>query len=366
MSDLPARFRAAQASAEAIFWRAPATPAAMFRDLAAFAEEHGLDRDVYAEGGAVARLESEVGELLGKPAAVMFPSGIMAQQATLRAWCDRSGSRRVALPDLSHLVHHEQDGPRRVLGLELEWLTTGRETATAEALARIGGRLGAAMVELPLRDAGCLLPTWEELVELSTAARERGVPLHADGARIWESVPHWGRSLADAAGLFDSMYVSLYKGLGGSSGALVVCPEDLAGELRTWRARMGGTLYSMTAAAVGGLMGLREHLTRFGDYRAWAIDLAAALREHGITTYPEVPHIATFLAYAPGTADVVNERVVAFTEERGTAPSGLWRDAVVPGWVETELTCYESAISHDPVEVARLMADAVLCPNLLP
>ena len=101
-----------------------------------------------------------------------------------------------------------------MLGLELEWLTTGRETPTAAALARIGGRLGAAMVELPLRDAGCLLPTWDELVELSAAARERGVPLHADGARIWESVPHWDRSLAEAADLVDSMYVSLYKGLG--------------------------------------------------------------------------------------------------------------------------------------------------------
>ena len=108
---------------------------------------------------------------------------------------------------------------------------------------------------------------------------------------------------------------------------------------------MGGTLFSMTAAAVGGLMGLREQLTRFGDYRAWAIELAAALHEHGIRTFPEVPHIATFLAYAPGTADEVNERVVALTEERGIVPSGLWRDTDVPGWVETELTCYESAIA---------------------
>ena len=201
MSDLPARFRAASASAESIFWRPPSTPAAMFRELAAFAEEHEIEWDRYGERGAVAQLEAEVAELLGKPAAVMFPSGVMAQQATLRAWCDRSGSRRVALPDLSHLVRHEQDGPRRVLGLELEWLTTGRETPTAEALAKVGGRLGAAMVELPLRDAGCLLPTWDELVELSAAARERGVPLHADGARIWESVPHWDRSLAEAADL---------------------------------------------------------------------------------------------------------------------------------------------------------------------
>ncbi|RYB90035.1 threonine aldolase [Nocardioides oleivorans] len=359
MSDLADRFRAAAASAEAIFWRAPASPAETFRELAAFAEEHGVERDVYGERGAVAQLEDEVAALLGKPAAVFFPSGVMAQQATLRAWCDRSGSRRVALPDLSHLVHHEQDGPRRVLGLELEWLTTGRETPTAEALAGVGGRLGAAMVELPLRDAGCLLPTWDELVALSTAARERGVPLHADGARIWESVPHWDRTLAEAADLFDSMYVSLYKGLGSTSGALVVCPEDLAGELRSWRQRMGGTIFSMTAAAVGGLIGLREHLPRFGAYRAWAIELAAALDEHGIRTFPEVPHVPTFLAYAPGTPDEVNERLITHAAEHGTMPSGMWRRADVPGWVETELTCYDAATRHDPVEVAALLAAAV-------
>ena len=359
MGDLQDRFREAMVDAETIFWRPQSSPAEMFRGLAAYAEEHGTEWDRYGERGPVAELEGRVAELLGKPAAVMFPSGVMAQQATLRAWCDRSGSRRVALPDLSHLLHHEQDGPRRVLGLELEHLTTGRETPTAGALAKIGGRLGAAMVELPLRDAGCLLPTWDELVELSAAARERGVPLHADGARIWESVPHWGRELAEAADLFDSMYVSLYKGLGGSSGALVVCPEDLAGELRSWRQRLGGTIFSMTTAAVGGLIGLDEQLTRFGDYRQWAIDLAAALHERGIRTFPEVPHIATFLAYAEGTADDVNEKVVSFTEERRIAPCGLWQDAEVPGWVVTELTCYDSAMSHDPVEVAGLMAAAV-------
>ena len=167
MSDLLDRFRAASASADWIFHRPPSTPAAMLRELADYAEDHDLAWDRYGERGAVAQLEVEVAELLGKPAAVMFPSGVMAQQATLRAWCDRAGSRRVALPDLSHLVHHEQDGPRRVLGLELEWLTSGRRTATADDLAAVGGRLGAAMVELPLRDAGCLLPSWDDLVALS-------------------------------------------------------------------------------------------------------------------------------------------------------------------------------------------------------
>jgi len=358
--DLHARFRAAIASSTTVFWHAPSTPSKVFAALSEFAAEHGIEWDRYAERGAVEQLETEVAELLGKPAAVMFPTGIMAQQATLRAWCDRSGSLRVALPDLSHLLLHEQDGPRRVLGLELEHLTTGRQTPTAEALAAVGGRLGAVLVELPLRDAGCLLPTWDELTELSAAARERGVPLHADGARIWESAPHWDKSLAEIGGLVDSMYVSLYKGLAATSGALVVCPEDLAGELRTWRARMGGTVFSLTAAAVGGLMGLREHLPRMGEYRAWAIDFAAAANARGFTTFPEVPHIGTFLAYAPGEAGALNERLLDFAEKRGVLPCGMFRDAEMPGWSVTETATYESAIVHDPVEVADWMAEAVL------
>ena len=109
-------------------------------------------------------------------------------------------SRRVALPDLSHLVHHEEDGPRRLHGLEWEFLTTGRRTPVAADLEAVPGRLGAALTELPLRDAGCLLPSWDELVGLSTAARERGVPLHLDGARLWESQPFYDRPLAEIAG----------------------------------------------------------------------------------------------------------------------------------------------------------------------
>lgn len=356
MTELHDRFRAALAGAEPVFWRAQETPAETFRALSAFAEEHAIERDAYGQRGAVAQLEAEVAELLGKPAAVMFPSGVMAQQATLRAWCDRRASRRVALPDLSHLLHHEQDGPRRVMGLELEWLTTGRETPTAASLAAVPGRLGAAMVELPLRDAGCLLPSWDDLVELSAAARERGVPLHADGARIWESVPHWGRTLAEAADLVDSMYVSLYKGLGASSGALVVCSEDLAADLRSWRQRMGGTLFTMTAAAVGGLVGLRAYLDDVGAYRDWAIALAAQLQERGIRTFPEQPHIGTFLAYAPGVAAEVNERVVAHVEEHRVAVSPLWGETDVPGWLVAELSCYDAALRHDPADVAEQIA----------
>jgi len=356
MTELEDRFRLAYGRCtEFPLGHAPEGPADSLRRLAAAAEELGLDgvTDTYGERGPVERLEREVADLLGKPDAVLFVSGVMAQQATLRAWCDRSGSRRVALPNLSHLLVHEDDGPRRLHGLEMEMLTVGREVPTADHLARLPGRLGAVLVELPLRDAGCLLPTWDELAGLSQAARERGVPLHADGARIWESQPFYDRPLSEIAGLVDSIYVSLYKGLGGPSGALVAGPEDLTAELRVWRRRMGGTLYRMTTQAVGGLAGLRDRLPQMGEYVASARRLAAALTERGFACYPSPPHANTFLVHTEGDAEALTGRLVDLMETDHVAAGWPWGSADVPGWAVTEVAVARSLSEEQAVEVAE-------------
>ena len=140
------RFRAAaKACRTTVFWHAPRTPAEALRAVADDVEALGLTEwDVYAERGPVAEVERQVAELLGKPAVAFFPSGVMAQQAALRVWTDRTHSKRVAIPDLSHLLKHEDDGPRRLHGFEFEFLTTGRETAKAEGLRALGPGLGAA------------------------------------------------------------------------------------------------------------------------------------------------------------------------------------------------------------------------------
>jgi len=359
-NDLADRYRAAvRASTRSIFWRR-GTPAGSLADLARACTDLGIDEwDRYGATGAVEMLEREVAELLGKPAAVFVPSGIMAQQAVLRAWCDRRGSLRVALPQLSHLVHHEADGPRLVHGLRLEHLTEGRVLPTAADLERLPPRLGAAMVELPLRDAGCLLPSWEDLVALSAAARDRGVPFHADGARLWESQPFYDRPLAELAGLFDSVYVSFYKGLGAMAGACVAADPGVVDEVRLWRTRMGGTLFGMTPYAVGALVGLHSELPRMGEYLATARSLAAAFAERGLRVHPEVPHTCTFEVYADGRADEVNERLVEFVARTGLQLSGLWRQTDDPGTVVTELACYSDAATFAPAEVAGWFTDVV-------
>ncbi len=362
--DLTTRVRAALRGADrGVFWHPDRTPAEVFAALAEAADELGVTEwDTYGDEGAVAMLEEQVATLLGKEAAVFVPSGIMAQQAVLRVWCDRSGSRRVAIPDLSHLLTYEADGPRLLHGFEFEHLTTGREVATAEHLAKVPGRLGAAMVELPLRDAGCLLPTLTELQELSAAALQRGVPLHFDGARLWESQAGYDVPLDELAGLADSVYVSFYKGLGGLPGAAVAADADVVDEVRLWRKRMGGTLHRLTAPALSALVGLRDRLPHAAEELAWARSFAAELPARGLRTHPETPHTCIFEVYADAPADEMNQRLLDLVTSTATAVGPPWRAGDMPGTSVCEVSVYGQALQHDPAQVADWFGELVRRP----
>jgi threonine aldolase len=363
VTELDERFKAAaRACDDTVVWHARRGPAETLALLAEAAEELGLKEwDRYGDDGAVGRLETDVAELLGKPAAVFFVSGVMAQQAALRVWCERRRSDRVAVPDLAHQLRHETDGPRLLQGFRFETLTEGWETATADSLRAIAGHrdLGAVQLELPLREAGCLLPTWEELTEFSEAARALGVPFHADGARLWESQPFYDRSFPEITALFDSVYVSFYKGLRAMAGAAVACEEDLADELRAWRQRMGGTLFAMTPYALSALVGLRDELPAVGDSVAWARAFAAELAGRGLRVQPDPPHTNTFLAFSDGDADQITERVVGFMEKERLAPCGRWWPARAPGVAMTEVTIHRAALEHDAATVADWYAELV-------
>lgn len=357
--DLATRLCAASRSCpDAVSGPVFRSPAQAFTDLARSCAELGIEEwDVYGEHGPVERLESELAGLFGVEAAAFFPSGIMAQQVALRIHTDRAGVRRVALPDLSHLLLHEEDGPRLLHGLEISLLTRGFEAPAARHVEAIPGRLGAVLAELPLRESGCLLPTWDELAGLSQACRDRGVALHFDGARIWESQPWFGRPLPEIAALAASLYVSFYKGLGGLAGAALLGSAGFVAEARLWRRRQGGTIYHLTAEAVSALAGLRDHLPVVADTVAWARAFAAKLPSF-IAVQPGVPHANQFLAYAAGDADAVNERLLALIEERRIGLPA-WRAAQEPGRITTEFTVSRAALNLNPAEMAALVAAAV-------
>lgn len=340
--------------------RAPSTPEHELRDLAdVVASSSGGDGeelsrwDRYGEHGPVAVLEGRLAELLGKPAAALFPSGVMAQQSILRVWCDASASRRVALPSLSHLLRNEEDGPRLLHGFDFALLTDGPRVPLAVDLTTIHGHLGAALLELPLRDAGFILPSWEELVAFSDACRARGVPLHLDGARLWESASHLEHSPAEIADLADSVYVSMYKGLGGLAGAAVAGPPEQVAQARTWRTRMGGTLFSLMPYAVAALRGLDTELPRMAEYHECAVALAERLAVHGIRTTPSPPQSNSFRIHVERWVDDVEERRVTAMEREHLALTSGWVASEVPGWSWAEIVVGPSTTQWDVDEAVE-------------
>lgn len=356
--DLASRIAVASRSCpSAVSGHAFRPPARVFEELARGCDELGIEEwDVYGERGAVQRLEAEVMALFGTEAAAFFPSGVMAQQAALRIHTDRAGSHRVAMPDLSHVLVHEEDGPRILHDLEVCFLTRGFEAPAARHVEAIPGRVGAVLLELPLRDAGCLLPAWDDLAALAEACRARGTALHFDGARIWESQPWFGNTLAEIAALADSLYVSFYKGLGGLAGAALLGPADFIAEARLWRRRLGGTIFRTTAEAVSALLGLRDRLPVVADTVAWARAFAARLPAH-VTVQPPVPHTSQFKLYAAAEADTVNERVLALVEEHRIGLPA-WRATREPGRISSEVVVTSAALGLDPAEMAAIVGAA--------
>ncbi|MER7778289.1 beta-eliminating lyase-related protein [Streptomyces sp. NPDC096191] len=328
---------------------------------------YDLDEPVDMYGnGVVEALEERTVLLLGLDAAAFFPTGTMAQQVALRCWAGRTGDPTVALHGLSHPEVHERNAFSRVSGLRPVRVTSEPRLPTAAEVRDFEEPFGALMLELPLRDAGYVLPTWEELTEVVAAARERDAVVHFDGARLWETTVHFGRPLPEIAGLADSVYVSFYKSLGGFGGAALAGPRTLVEEARAWRHRYGGALFQQFPTALSALAGLERTLPRLPEQVAHARVVAAALREGfaaaGVPwarVQPEVPHTHEFRVWLPYDAEVLGEAALRQGEETGVLLfAGAW-DPAGPGISVAEVGVGAAGLEWTPDDVRAAVADFV-------
>lgn len=343
-----------------------ATVGELLADLAGLVPDPDEPGDIYGNG-IVERLERRVAELLGTEDAAFFPTGTMAQQIALRCWAGRTGNPVVALHPMSHPELWEGSALSVVSGLRTVHPTGEPRQPTASELAELPEPFGTLMLELPLRHAGFLLPTWEELSALVDTARERDAVVHFDGARLWESTVHFGRPLPEIAALADSVYVSFYKSLGGISGAALAGSASLVAESKVWRHRYGGQIFRQFPAALSALAGLERELPELPSYVAKARVVASAMSSAlgaapevpWFRVHPEVPHTHQFQVWLPYEADRLTEAGVRLAEETGTVLFRRWSPDGPPGLSVTEIEVTGPGLSWTDTDVATAVADFV-------
>ncbi|MGW7385375.1 threonine aldolase family protein [Streptomyces sp. NPDC054794] len=319
--------------------------------------------DIYGDR-IVASLEERVAALLGTEGAAFFPTGTMAQQVALRCWAARTNDPTVALHALAHPEVHERGAFTRVSGLRPVRVADEPRLPTAQEIRDFPEPFGTLMLELPLRDAGFVLPTWEELTEVVAAARERDAVVHFDGARLWETTVHFGRPLDEIAALADSVYVSFYKSLDGFGGAALAGPAPLVEEAKTWRHRYGGMIFQQFPTVLSALVGLERELPRLPEYVRHARVVAAALREGFAAAglpwsrvHPEEPHTHQFQVWLPYDPDVITRAALRQAEETGTYLfAGLWTRGG-PGLAFTEVTVGAAGLEWTAAAVEAAVAD---------
>jgi threonine aldolase len=238
--------------------------------------------DVFGEDPTIRQLEQETAETLGKPAALFMPSGTMANQVALRTHTEPGDE--VVLHADSHIHFYECGAPAALCGVTCRLLPGRRGMFTAEELL---AALPPADVHLPLAKLVCVENThnrgggsiWpvEQIAAVAAAARQAGLKLHMDGARIWNASVATGIPESRYASCFDSVSVCFSKGLGAPVGSALVGGEEFIARARRFRKMFGGGMRQGGIIAAGALHGLRNHRARLADDHANARNLAQAL-----------------------------------------------------------------------------------------
>ncbi|MDP9072607.1 MAG: beta-eliminating lyase-related protein [Actinomycetota bacterium] len=322
----------------------------------------GIETDRYGSGGVVAELEAEVASLLGKAAALFLPSGTMAQQATLRVHAERTGRRAIVFHPACHLDWHEGRGYQRLHGLVGVPAATMGTPLTRAGLDAIHEPPAALLIELPQRDLGGTLPAWDDLVAQVAWARERGAAVHMDGARLWEATAGYRRPASEIAALFDTVYVSFYKGLGGIAGCCVAGDADVVAEVSEWRTRHGGRVFALWPYAGSALGVLRSRLPRMPAYHAQALAIASAVGDlPGVDVLPDPPQAPMMHLQLSVTVAELEGRALAIAQR-----DKIWTfprpfSTVSPRLQRIEVSVGEATMGFTPAEVRDLIRE-IACP----
>jgi threonine aldolase len=256
------------------------TPTPAMRQAMASAE---VGDDQYGEDPTVLRLEALAAKMLGKEAAVFVASGTMGNLCSVLAHCGRGDE--VILGDQCHIFRFESGGAATLGGLPFHVLPNLRDggfdlDALAAAIrpARPGvPRTGLVCIENTHNRCGGVALSPARVGEIAAVAHRYGVPIHCDGARIFNAAAALGVDVRDLARPLDSIQFCLSKGLAAPVGSMIVGSADFIREARRYRKMVGGAMRQAGVIAAAGIVALTEMVDRLPEDHANARRLAEGL-----------------------------------------------------------------------------------------
>lgn len=293
-----------------------------------------LESEMYGKGKLIEDFQEKMAGILGKETAVFFPSGTMAQQIALRIWCDRKGVKKVAYHPLSHLEIHEEDGLKELHGIESVLLAEKDRVIEFKDVAGMAEDVSCVLLELPQREIGGQLPEYETLVKISAYCKENGIKLHLDGARLFEVLPYYEKTAAEVCSLFDSVYISFYKGIGGIAGAILAGEQDFIEESKVWKRRHGGDLISLYPYYLSADYYFDKRIGKMEQYYNGAKAAAGQFnRCFAVSTLPKEPVSNMFHVHFDAPKQEVEQILTEICQETSVGLSGYVREV-------TETTSY--------------------------
>ncbi|MDR2662672.1 MAG: low-specificity L-threonine aldolase [Treponema sp.] len=242
--------------------------------------------DVYGDDPTVNALEKLGAELVGKEAAVFVPSGTFGNQAALFTWCERGSE--VILGEYSHILQHEAGAAAFLAAVQTRPMNAPDGVLPVRELAL---RLRKADLHNPGTSLICLENAYsgravplQAMDEVRRIADQWQLPVHLDGARLFNAAAALGCDAADIAGKVDSVMFCLSKGLCAPVGSLLAGTKEFVEKARRRRKIMGGAMRQAGILAAAGIIALKEHPSRLGEDHRRARQLEEALaRLPGLT-----------------------------------------------------------------------------------
>jgi threonine aldolase len=238
--------------------------------------------DVYGEDPSVNALEARVAEMMGKEAGLFVPSGTMSNQLAVKAHTEPGDE--VILERGAHIANNESGAPAVLSSVMLQPIDGTRGALPVEAVARaIRARTmhtpGTALVcvENTHNRAGGAVYPLGALRAVSAAAREKGVRVHLDGARLFNAVVATGTPVRDFADCADTVSLCLSKGLGAPVGSVLSGPRPVIDRARRFRKMWGGGMRQAGVLAAAGHFALDHNVERLAEDHAKAKRLARGL-----------------------------------------------------------------------------------------